>query len=315
MPEAAVSGATGGAPAAVVAGATGGANNPAAGAGGAVNNGQPVAPAWFPDATAEDIAHLANRGWDKADNAAKAIYQGYRAAEKLIGAEKMGNTVVLPSETADQATKDTFYNRLGRPVSADKYGIDVKTIAGMPEAVATKFVAKMHATGLTTTQAKAVVEWNNSEHAALAAAHVENSRILGAQQTEKLKQEWGGAYDQNVQIVNETAPKLGIGKDVLLKMKAVFGTDGAMKFIHSLGTKVGEGRFIGGDNGGRNNDPNGALTPEQAKLELDKYMKTDEFKKAAVNKYDPNHKAVMAKKSQLVRWSLGQKADEAAPAG
>jgi hypothetical protein len=297
--EAAVAGDAGaGAAAAVVAGST------VTGDSGKTT-GVPTGPAWFGDATPEDIAHITNRGWDKfatPAEAAKSIYQGYRAAEKLIGAEKMGNTVVVPGETADQAAKDAFYNRIGRPATADKYGIDVKTLTGMNETTAKEFVELSHKLGLTTSQAKGFAEWNNTKATAISATLTENAKIEHASQVQALKDEWGSAYDKNAQVVNEAATRLGLDAKDVQALKIAKGADGAMKLLLKLGQQVGEGRFVGGDNNNRGSGTEGAMTPAQAKIAMDNLLKTPEFKAAALNRLHPDHASMMAKKAQLSVW-------------
>lgn len=294
-------------------GGTGGAgagNNPASGVGGAENKGTPTGPAWHPDATPEDMAWYGSKGWDKLDapSAAKAVTGSYRALEKLVGAEKAGNAVIIPGESADQATKDAFYNRLGRPATVDKYGVDGKSIIGMNETTAKGFLETAHKAGLSTAQVKAMTEWNNNMAKEIQTTLADNAKVELARQVQALKDEWGAAYEKNSQIVNETANRLGLDSKNIQGLKMALGADGAMKLLYKLGEQVGEGRYVGGDSHNRNDGSEGVMTPEQAKLALDKLMKSEEFKKAALNPQHPDHKSMLAKKSQLNAWIVGRDA-------
>lgn len=268
----------------------------------ATTTGQPTGPAWYPDADANTAAFIQAKQWQ---NPAAAI-NSYIHLEKLFGADKAGNTVQIPGEAADQTVRDAFYNRLGRPESADKYSTKSKDFTGMPEDVSAAFITLAHKEGLTDKQVQAITKWNNDSGANLT-TKIEQDAVfeLNTQQA-KLKSEWGAAHDQNMQIAKEAATKLGWTKDQIDAMQLGLGFDGVMRLAHQLGVQVGEGKFIQGEGGRENNGGNGKMTPAQASAELNKLQTDQTFMKEWLNKDHPNHAAAVNRKAQLSSWSIGQ---------
>lgn len=259
------------------------------------------APSWFPDATPEDIAHINNRGWDKADNAAKSVYQSYRGLEKLVGAIKTDQALIIPGEGADQKTIDTFYNKLGRPETADKYG--VKDFANMSPEMNKSLKELAHKEGFSDKQMKSLEKWNNDSGAAVIKTLEDNAKVQLATQQTALKATWGAAHDQNMQIAKEAANKLGWTKEQIDAMQVGLGYDGVMKLAHQLGVQVGEGKIVTAEGGARASGNSQVMAPAEAKLAL-KALETDKtFKEAWMNKNHPDHAAAVAKKSQYSAWA------------
>lgn len=284
-------------------GASGGQDNGGSSGG---NGGGTPAISWLPNATPEEIAFAQSKGWDKAANPpAEDILRSYHNLQKLFGADKAGNTVVLPAADADAKTLDAFYNKLGRPETADKY--TAETFKGMDDNLNKSLREKAHALGISDKQLKGLQEWNNQAEVDMSKRIEEDARIESASQATKLKTEWGAAFDANLQVAQEATKKMGWTKDQVDAMQIALGYDGVMKLAYDIGKKAGEGTFVNGDNGGRSGTGSDAMTPEQAKKELEKLMGDDEFKKAWMDKNHPKHQWAMDKKSQLTRWSMGQK--------
>ena len=88
-----------------------------------------------------------------------SLAKGYVHAQHLVGSDK----VVIPSREANQEELDAFYNKLGRPETADGYEVPKEN---MPE-IATdgemqgKFFEEAHRIGLNNQQAAALVRWQN----------------------------------------------------------------------------------------------------------------------------------------------------------
>lgn len=258
--------------------------------------------AWLPGADTDTVAYVGSKGWDKSANPAEAIFNSYRNLEKLWGADKAGNTVMLPGDTADQKTKDTFFNRLGRPETADKYSLKPDQVTGMPKETAESLLKLAHEQGLTDKQLAAIGKWNNDTAKTFGERLESDATVQLGQQQTKLKGEWGAAYDQNIQMAKEAATKLGWTAEQVNAMQLGLGFDGVMKLAHQLGVQVGEGKFVQTD-GGRNSGQPGVLTPEQAKKSLADLTKDAVFMKEWTDKMNPNHAAAVAKKAQLTKWA------------
>lgn len=289
-------------PAVVTAAAgTGGATAAAAAA-----TGLPAPPAWLSGADAETTAYLQSKGWDKATNPAEAIFNSYRNLEKLWGADKAGQTVQIPGEGADEKTLNNFFTRLGRPEAADKYSTKVESITGMPKDIAKGLNDLAFKEGFTDKQYKAIVQWNNDTNVKLGKDLETTATVELAGQQAKLKTEWGAAHDQNIQVAKEAATKLGWTAEQITAMQIGLGYDGVMKLAHQLGVQVGEGKYVTGEGGRSANGSNVKMSPAQATAELKTLQNDPKFKEAWLNKLHPDHAAMMAKKSQLSAWSVGE---------
>lgn len=272
---------------------------------GGSNGGTPKL-AWLPNATTEEIAFAQSKGWDKGDMPpADAVFRSYHNLQKTFGADKAGNTVVLPGEKADETTLNNFYNRLGRPEKVDGYS--VKEIAGLNADQSKDFLAAAHKAGFTDKQVAAIKEWNDAQAAKVNADLETNVKVEFAKQEATLKQEWGAKFDDNLAATKIAAAKLQLTSEQVTAMQIALGYDGVMKLIHQLGTGLGEGKFETGDKGRAGGEHNNIMTPEQAKTELGKLSSDKEFMKAWQDKMHPRHQEMVDRKAQLTRWSLGQK--------
>lgn len=261
--------------------------------------------AWLQNATQEEVAFAQSKGWDKEVNApTDQIFRSYHNLQKLFGQDKAGNTVVLPGENADQATLDSFYNRLGRPEKVDGYS--VKAFAGLNDEQYNSLREAAHRAGITDKQFTELAKWNEDLGNAIDEQLKNQVQMEEAEQKAKIKQEWGAAYDQNLQLAKEAVQKLGWTNDQVNAMQLALGFDGVLKLAHQIGKAIGEGTFISSDNGSRGTGSN-VMTPEQAKQELKRLSTDKEFTDAWLNKDHPRHQEMINRKTQLTAWSTGQK--------
>lgn len=77
-------------------------------------------------------------------------------AQKMIGADK----VVIPGENATDEEKAAFYNKLGRPESAEKYELKAPEGYTLDDATTKSFKEAAHKLGLTTAQANALLAFD-----------------------------------------------------------------------------------------------------------------------------------------------------------
>lgn len=275
-----------------------GGGNPTSGA-----NNAPAGIPWLNGATQEEVAFAQSKGWDKETTApADQIFRSYHNMQKLFGADRAGNTVVIPGEGADESALNSFFNRLGRPEAADKYSAG--DFDGLSPEQSAELKARGHKLGLTDKQMAGLHEWNKEATAAAQQKLVQDAQIEFSNQEAALKREWGAAYDQNIQLGKEAVAKLGWTQEQIDAMQVGIGYDGVMKLAAQMGKSISEGRFVSNDAGRQSGNPN-VLTPEQAKSELKKLQNDSEFQKAWLDKMHPKHEEVIARKSQLSKWAYG----------
>jgi hypothetical protein len=229
-----------------------------------------------------------------------AVADSYRNLEKLIGGGPE-SIIKLPKNGDPEATRAVL-QKLGLPEKADGYALpQPKEGQGSPEFI--KWAQGVfHEAGLTQKQAEAVVsKWNelqgNTTKAALEAETAKNQ-----QEAEALKKEWGAAYNDNAAMVDQAAETFGMNEQQLLKLKEVMGPAAAMKFLHNIGSKLGEAKFVGAESGGQGF--NKALSPAAAKDRIQALTADPAFSK----RYIEGDVEARAEMERLHKFAFGQSA-------
>jgi len=249
-----------------------------------------AAPSWLSGADETTVGYVQNKGWTEP----KQVLEGYRNLEKLLGADKAGNAVILPKPDAQQAELDAFYNRLGRPVDASGYKLAVPE--GADPTFAQAAAGKFHELGLTQKQGEALTAWwNETAGANTAAAQAAKATAFQADDA-ALKTAWGAAYQQNLTAAQAAVRGLGLDDATIDKLADSMGHKAAMEFFHKIGAKIGEPDFVAGD---KLETFGSALTPGQAKAKIAELMKDKGF----TAKYLSNDAAAKAEMERLHKFA------------
>jgi hypothetical protein len=216
--------------------------------------------AWLPaDADAELVGHVQNKGWQSAADAAKA----HRAAEQLIGADRAGRTVTLPTDENDQPAWQKVWERLGRPANATDYKLPVPD--GADPAFATEAATKFHELGVSTKQAQALSAWWNEK---LAQVQQDEQKQLGQQTAEEsavLQKDWGAEKDNRMELARRAAVTLGLDAAAIDAMQRGGGYAKTMKALAKVGDMLREHGAEGmGDLGSFSMTPEGAAAKKKA---------------------------------------------------
>lgn len=207
-----------------------------------------------------------------------AIADSYRNLEKLLGAGP-DKLLKLP-EKADAPEWNDIYSKLGKPADKSSYKIPIGD-GETEDKEFTDFVrTTFHEANLTSEQAERVAtKWSEFTRSRVDTATKESqSTILMKQQQEKtaLQNEWGKAFEQNVNIGREAARAFGVAPEMIDKLESAMGFQNVMKFMHSIGSKLGhEGKFVEGVN--QNQNGFGALTPDVARNKIAELKADKEF--------------------------------------
>lgn len=233
----------------------------------------PAAPiAWLNGADETTVGYVNNKGWTEPVQ----VLDGYRNLEKLLGADKAGNAIVVPKGDADPKEWAAVYDRLGRPTGPDGYKVELP--AGGDKFIQDQVLVKFHELGLTKAQGESLATWYNGiGTSAIAAQEAQRAQAFQAEDA-ALKTEWGSAFTQNLAQAQQAARGLGLDAASIDKMSESLGHKATMNLLQKIGTKLGEDTFVtGGDTAQFGN----ALTPGQAKAEIQTLMADKDF----VNKY------------------------------
>ena len=227
-----------------------------------------AAPNWLEGADEVTVGYVQNKGWDKPTQ----VLESYRNLEKLMGADRAGNTVILPKPDASPDEIGKFFDRLGRPADAAGYKIEVPQ-GGDPEFAKTAG-SWFHELGLSQKQGEALAaKWNE-----YATGLQTNAQTQSQQQIKDdefaLKQEWGAAFQQNLTTAQAAARGLGMDEATINKLEASLGYKGTMDLFHQIGSKIGESEFVSGD---KTEKFGAALTPGQAQAQIRDLMADKNF--------------------------------------
>jgi hypothetical protein len=163
-----------------------------------------------------------------------------------VAADKLLRT---PDSYADAKEQEgawnQVYDRLGRPKSAAEYGFESKDNAENMKFVADTF----HKAGLRKKQAEDIAKAFGEKETAQQKATLEYQQNLNKQSVEKLKQEWGGTYENNTQVAKQGQKALGWDDKRVDSVSSVIGIGETMKMLNDVGRRVGEGQFIEGNKG------------------------------------------------------------------
>lgn len=151
----------------------------------------------------------------------------------------------LPGEDAKPEEWDAFYKQLGRPEAADKYDIKYAETAD-PEF--TKGInSLMFEAGLNNKQAQTIVAKYDSMVAEMAAKQESTKQAQYGEQAKALTTEWGQNFEANITVAAQAAKQFGFDAKTIDAIQSSIGYDGVMKLMHTLGSKLGEAQFVGGE--------------------------------------------------------------------
>ena len=256
----------------------------------------PVQPAnqtidWLTGADELTLGYTANKGWKDPSE----VVRSYQNLEKLMGADKAGNAIVVPKADADPKEWGAVYDRLGRPANPDGYKVSV------PEGGDAEFQKGMltvaHEAGLSQAQAEKLFGTFN-ERALAAMAQQQQAKVAQFQQDEQsIRTEWGAAYTQNLAQAQAAARFLGIDAATIDKISDSLGHKGTMQLLQKIGSRSVESEFV--DGGADKPGFSSVMSPAQAKSEIKSLAEDKNFRAKLIAK-DAD---ALRKWDQLHQWA------------
>ena len=141
-----------------------------------------------------------------------ALAKSYINATKMIGQDKM----VVPNNNFTEDQWSDAYSKMGRPESADKYSLNIKSdVIPFEETAIKSFQEQAHKLGLNNQQAQGVLDfYKNTTESSIQQSKVD-TETAQAQAQQSLRQEWGREYDANISKAKSLA-KANVSPEVLL---------------------------------------------------------------------------------------------------
>ena len=244
---------------------------------------QPIS--WLNGADETTVGYVQNKGWKDPVQ----VLDGYRNLEKLLGADKANNAVIVPKGDADPKEWAAVYDRLGRPTGPDGYKVELP--AGGDKNAHDASLAKFHELGLNKQQGETLMNWYNGLVSQSTQAQEAQRQQTFQSDDQAIKSEWGQAYTQNLAQAQNAARGLGLDAASIDKMSESLGHKATLSLLQKIGSKMGEDTFVTGDN---TEKFGAALTPGQAKSEIQSLMQDRDFT-AKYLKNDADAKARMSR--------------------
>ena len=141
----------------------------------------------------------------------EALAKSYVNATRMIGQDK----VAVPNNNSTEDQWNEVYDKLGRPESADKYQLDVKSdIVPLDEGAIKQFAENAHQLGLNNKQAQGILEfYKNSMESSAQQSKIDNETAQ-ANAEQELRKEWGSNYENNIKKAGSIA-KANMNPEVL----------------------------------------------------------------------------------------------------
>lgn len=233
-----------------------GAGNPAPGAG---DGGAGAAADWTATFSDDVRGVIQTKGWKSPADAIGS----YMNLEKLLGADKAGRGVVLPKDDAAADEWGAFYNRLGRPDSAEGYKLPVPD--GDAGAFAKTAASWFHEAGLTGKQAEALAaKWNEHVGGTMQAQQAEFEQ-KAAVDLQDLQREWGDQFEAQAELARRARRESGLSEAEGQAIERALGLKKAAQVFAMLGKQFAEAPVKGGEGAGRGSF---GATPEDAKARI-----------------------------------------------
>lgn len=207
---------------------------------------------WYeqPD-NAEIAAWSKSRGYKfDSENLVADALRGHHNAEKLIGLDRAGRTLVIPKDDAPKEEWDSYYGKLGRPSQPTEYKIPTEL---KDDPVAKAFAEAAHEKGFNQKQFESTLEFVSKQSAAIEARQTQEYEVKATQAIESLRSEWGGEFELRAEASRRAVRELGLQTEEAISIEKALGVDRAAKVFFEIGKKLldpaAEGLTGGGQSG------------------------------------------------------------------
>lgn len=253
-----------------------------------IGGGEQNAP-WYGDLDGDIKGWVENKGWKSQKDALQSAWN----LEKLLGADKAGNAVVIPKE-GDADAWNAFYERLGRPQTPNDYKFNLQEGDEESE-IGQWFRDQAHKLGLNQQQAAALFEGFDQLMGSQAEQSQADLAAKAQQEMTELKREWGQAFEDNIMAGRKAARQFDLGEETLNKIEDALGTKGMLELMAKIGNSIGEHSFETGTNraGGF------GLTPAAAKQQIAELQADSQFQAAYLDAQHVGHKEAVQKMQRL----------------
>lgn len=223
--------------------------------------------------------------------------KAYINAQKLIGSNK----IALPGQDAKPEDWRAFYRQAGMPEKPDDYNFK-KPEKGYYDDTSAQWLRKTaHDLGLSKKQAEALHDQYIGHVSAWEQAMKQQQAVESVNLMNGLKDEWGLAYDKNIEQAKRAVGKYIKGPEaanLLSQIEDAIGPVQLIKLFHGIGadlsedsTEVVKSSFV--------------KTPGDANAEIDRMYADPEFMKKFTDRNNPQHQWAKDEMAKLHMMAAG----------
>lgn len=275
---------------------TAGGGQPGAGGAPADVGGQGSQPAqpWYSTAAGisdEDRAYIENKGWREGP---QNILKSYRDLERVMGDK--ANAVLLPKPGDPNSTREFLQRHMGAPAEVDGYKPPEMGEGELHVNDASMSFIKQaaHAVGATQQQFEGFVKLYNEQIGQAKEADVTRFNGQVKQTKDKLAQEFGQEYGEQVARGNLAMRKLGIDPEELTGISEAIGVERATRLLMNIGGMLASDKSVGMDGKGTQASFVTDKAKAQDRIKNIRMGSDPNFQKALLDKGHPEHANVTA---------------------
>jgi len=207
---------------------------------------------WYSTAPPELQGLVEKKGWKDLPDALKS----YAELEKHLGADKLP----LPKDENDADGWGKVYDKLGRPKTAGDY----KFPEGVDTAVVQRLAPELHKAGITQKQAEVLAKLDLARAQEAMTAEATRVKADDDAAMAKLQSEWGGKFNENLEVMRRAMRNLGMSVQDFSKAGAAIGHEKVMRLLNLAGVSAREDNSAGLGEG----NLGFGMTPNRARAEL-----------------------------------------------
>lgn len=233
-------------------------------------------------------------------NSMDDFVRGAKSAMSMIGMDK-NELVRIPKTDADPKEWDSYYNKIGRPETPDKYAVPDVGSVKFDETVLSEFKQLVHKNGMPAKLFEETIKWYASLNEK--SAEQKKQQLADAQKSteSELKKQWGVAYDQKVNKIDDVLNNYDESGELFddLKQSGLLTKKSIWKFLERISDDFSESD--GGSKGGQKGEV--AMTPDQARMHINKNFGDPAWMKIYTDKGHPQHGNYVSEMEKLFKYA------------
>src|SRR3990167_7410680 len=226
--------------------------------------------AWYESFSKPEIkSYIQKKGFENAETLADS----YLNLEKLAGGDRK-NLIKLPDDLGS-AEMSPLWERLGKPKEAKEYTFnlpeDLKPYT--PEAHMEKAKELSFKHNIPRRQIEGFMkDWLEFRSGEIK-TEIDGLKAKHSEDTKELEKNWGKGHKENLNIVANTAKRLGLTDQEWQTMQGAFGIKRSHDIMYEIGKGSKESDFVGNEKGSGNR----TFTADDAKGEINQLIKDSDF--------------------------------------